>query len=152
MDQIEIINSDRIRPIIEAGIAEKIDISFCEKFDKYLCSEYPWERYSGRINWIKVKHPYKRFKWDTATIEETSTFLKTTCLKNYKEVCVIYEPDLPGLIVDFDYACKELENLTIFGWATRFVVAVKKNKIGKIELVQECFVEVDFSDWLTASC
>lgn len=152
MNKIEILNSVRIKPLIESGIVKKIDSIYSKEFDEYLCKAYPWERYSGRIDWKNVKKPYKRFKWDTATVQETTEFLNATCLKNYSEICVIYEPNLPALVGKYDYVCEELENLTIFGWTTRFLVGVRRDQFNVIHLDYECFVEVDFSDWLTASC
>ena len=150
MNQYEV-DSDRIKPLIEKGIAQVISSNYCESFDEYLCKEYPWVPYSDKIDWIKVEKPYKRFRWDNATVEETTNFLKTTCMKSFKEVCIIYGAKQPGIIVSFEYACKELEHLTIFGWATRCMVGVKRNKYNLVELDYNSFVEIDFADWLTAS-
>lgn len=151
MDIIET-DSDRIKPLIEAGTASLLDASYCKAFDQYLCDQYPWLPVTAySIDWKKVTKQYKRFWWNTADIEETTEFLKKTCMNKFQEVCIVYGAHQPGLVISFDYACRELENLTIFGWAVRFMVGVKKNKYGIVELEHECFVEIDFSDWLTAS-
>lgn len=145
-----IINDPRIKPLIEKGVAQILDSKYCETFNEYLCAEYPW-LYSGKIDWDNVQPSYKRFRWDNVDEEATTIFLKQTCLVNFNEVCIVYGAKQPGLIVTFEYACKELENLTIFGWSTRFVVGVERDKYGIISLANKCFVEVDFADWLTAS-
>lgn len=149
---IEILNNMRIKPLIKKGLAQVIDASHCRAFNDYLCAQYPWIKYSDKIDWDEVKKPYKRFKWDNATVRETTNFLKKTCLANFKEVCIVYGANRPGLIIKFDYACSELENLVIFGWATRDLVGIKRDKHGNPHLVHECCVEIDFSDWLTAPC
>jgi hypothetical protein len=147
---LEILTSERISPLIEKGILEIIDIKYCEAFDEHLCQVYPWVKYSDRIDWAIVEKPYKRFRWREANVEESTDFIKTTCLKNFKEVCIVYGADEYGLVVNFDYACEHLENLVIFGWATRFLVGVKRNIYGIVELDHDCFIEIDFADWLTA--
>lgn len=148
----KIVNSERIRPLIEQGVASVIDVSYCEAFDQYLCDYYPWVPVTAySIDWGKVKKPHQRFSWKTASVEETTEFLKKTCMNKFKEVCIVYGAHQPGLIVSFDYACKELENLAIFGLATRFMVGIKRNKFGIVELDYECFVEIDGIHWLTAS-
>lgn len=151
MDQEEIVENYRIKPLVEQGIAQVIEAKFCEEFDDYLCTEYPWIQFTDRIDWKKVEKPYKRLNWENANSKETIEFLKKTCLNNFNEVCIVYGANERGIIVKFEYLCKNIENLVIFGWASRAIVGVKRNSYGLAELVHECFVEVDFSDWLTAS-
>lgn len=145
-----ITNTDRIKPLIERGIASLLDAIYCEAFNQYLCDHYPWASYN--IYWEKVNKPYKRLDWQKANVEETTEFLKETCMGKFKEVCIVYGAAQPGLLINFDYACKDLENLTIFGWTVRFMVGIKRNKYGIVELEHGCFVEIDFADWLTAPC
>jgi len=144
------VDTDRIKAFIKQGTAEVIDYHYCEAFDNYQCEAYPWLGFSDKIDWEAVKKPYKRFSWQEATVEETTTFLKTTCLGRFKEVCIVYGAKQPGLVLGFADACENLEQLVAFGWATRCIVGVERDKYGLIKLNHECFVEVDFVDWLTA--
>ena len=149
----KIVDSERVKPLIKQGVASIIDAAYCEAFDQYQCDHYPWLPVTGYgIDWEKVTKPYQRLWWKTASVEETTEFLKKTCMSKFQEVCIIYGAHQPGLLVSFEYACKELENLTVFGWATRCMVGARRNKYGIVELDYECFVEIDFVHWLTASC
>lgn len=152
MNEIDTVENERIKPLITTGIAKIIDANSCKKFNEYLCAQYPWVGFSDRIDWDKVKKPFLRLDWQHANEEETTFFLKTTCLNNCDMIGIIYGAREKGLIVSFNYLCDHLENLVLFGWRTHFIVGARKNKYGIIELMYDCFVEVDFSDWLTASC
>lgn len=145
-----ITETDTVKKIVNQGNGELIDMKFCEIFDEYVSKNYPWTYY--KIDWEKVKGNYKIFSWSHADDVETEAFLKTTCIHNYDEICIIYGADEPALLVKREFAYKNLPNLTIFGWTTRYIVAVKRNQYGLIEIVPSCFIEVDFGDWLTASC
>ena len=145
------VDTDRIKPFIEKGMAQVIDYPYCEAFDAYLCAGYPWVGFSDRIDWEEVTKPYKRFSWREATVEETTAFLKTTCLGNFNEICIVYGARQPGLVLKFHDACENLEELVIFEWRTEFLVGVERDQYGLIKLNHECFVEIDTVHWLTAS-
>lgn len=127
MNSSEIVESERIKSLVEKGIAQVLDAKYCEEFDDFLCSEYPWQKYTDKIDWDMVKTPYKRFKWSGADVKETINFFQSTCMRDFDEICIVYGAKQRGLVVKFDYAIENLRSLTVFGWATRALVAVKRN-------------------------
>jgi hypothetical protein len=147
----DVLETDRIRPLLEEGIVKAVDASNCQAFDEYICQAYPWAQFTDRIDWSLVKTPYKRFSWREATAEESSDFIKTTCLKKFNEVCIVYGANKRGLLVDFNYTCQNLENLVVFSSATYFIVGATRNVYGLIKLEHDSFIEVDSVRWLTAS-
>lgn len=148
-----IVDLDMIQDIIAQGNAKIIDVEYCKEFNAYISNSYPWMPVTAsKIDWKKVSRPYKRFAWVNCTDEETQTFLESTCIDAFDEFCIVYGARQPGLLVSREFAYKNFPILTIFGWTIRFVVGVTQNKYGLIELNHNCFIEVDFIDWLTASC
>jgi hypothetical protein len=146
-----IVDQEHIKQFIANGLATIVDVKYCTLFDQYLCDNYPWMPITGySIDWSKVSHPHSRLRWQEADAERTLQFLQTTCLCNYKEICFVYGAKQPGLLVDIDFAFQNLNDLIIFGIATRFMVGVKRDKYGIIQLIHNCFVEAIPVSWLSS--
>lgn len=138
------------RDIIDQGIARTVSQDVCKLFDSYISQNYAWVMTGYRIDW--KKHPdCKRFNWLRSSDEETSIFLKNSCLSAYKKICVIYAANEPGLIVDFQYARDNLDLLTYCSCGVSFLVGIS-NETSDNEfptLIHHCFLEVDLSYWIT---
>ena len=148
---INTIDQERIKPFIAKGLAKIVDIQYCTLFNQYLCDNYPWFPITGySIDWSKVTHPHTRLRWDEADDEKTFQFLQTTRLRNYKEICFVYGAEEPGLLVDIDFAFKNINDLIIFGIDTGFMVGVMRDKYGVIRMINDCFVEALPVSWLTS--
>lgn len=149
------IEYETIKQQIDEGRAEIIEESYSKSFDEYVTHNYPWVSITGyRIDWQKVKGSHTRLQLDRATDEEIANFFKKTCLSAFKEVCIIYGAHEPGLLVKFDeYLWMNLWKLLPPGFGTKFLVGIKKNNFGHLELIKESFIEIDIdcSEWLTAS-
>lgn len=154
MEQFDI-DLETIREEINKGNAKIIASQYCAAFDKYVSNNFPWVPITGyRIDWSHVKGNFTRLNWDEADEEKTVQFFKKSCLNSFNEVCIIYGADEPGILVKFDdYLFKNLWRFLPPGFGTRFIVGAKQNSYGNIELVNECFIEIDndCSAWLTAS-
>ena len=146
-------NLECIQKIINEGNGIVLSEKYCTDFDDYLCNHYPWVPITAsKIDWEKVPGSYKRFNWVNISDKETEGFLRGTCIDEFDEVCIVYGARQPGLLVSREFAYKNFPVLTIFGWTVRFVVGVRRDQHGLIVLKHNCFVEVDFIDWLTSSC
>jgi hypothetical protein len=148
--KIYTIDQEELKTIRKQEYTEIIPAELCKKFNDFVSAQYPWVPVTAyRIDWEKLLS-YKRFQWDDASNEEIAKFLNTTCLSMFKEVCMVYSYREPGILVAFEFARNNLWSLTSNGWGTRFMVGVKRNSYGVAELVEDCFVEIDCADWLTA--
>ena len=146
------IDQEALKNIRKNEHTEVISIELCNKFNDFVSANYPWVPVTAyRIDWKKLPS-YKRFQWDDSSNEEIAKFLKTTCLSSFKEVCMVYAYDEPGLLVTLDCACNNLWPLTYHSPGTIFMVGIKRNSYGIPEIVDDCFVEIDCTDWLTAPC
>ena len=146
------IDQEVLKNIRKQEYTEIIPEELCKNFNDFVSIEYPWVPVTAyRIDWEKLSL-CKRFNWSEASNEEIAKFLSTTCLSSFKEVCMVYSYREPGLLITFEFARNNLWSLTHHGWGTRFMVGVKRNSYGVAELVEDCFVEIDCVDWLTAPC
>ncbi len=150
--KIYTIDQEVMKTIRNQEYTEIIPAELCHQFNDFISTQYPWVPVTAyRIDWEKLSL-CKRFNWSEASNEEIAKFLSTTCLSSFKEVCMVYSYREPGLLITFEFARNNLWSLTHHGWGTRFMVGVKRNSYGVAELVEDCFVEIDCVDWLTAPC
>ena len=151
--KIYTIDQEGLKNIRKKEYTEIIPIELCNKFNDFVSANYPWVPVTAyHIDWWKVSSECKRLAWYEASDEEIKKFLHTTCISQFKEVCMVYSYREPGLLVTLDFACYNLWPLTYHSNGTRFMVGVKRNAYGIVELVNDCFVEIDCSDWLTTPC
>lgn len=146
-----IVKQKYIKQIISQDVASVISSEISSKFNQYISQKYSWEFTGYRIDWSKHSF-YRRFNWQQNSDEDTASFLQSTCLCHFKNICVIYGANEPGLKVSFEYAKENLDVLMCHGFGTRFLVAVENNRFNyEPKLSYECFVEVDRNTWLTSS-
>lgn len=126
---------------------------YWEEFYKFRYDNYPFTEFSGyRIDWDNVKN-YKMASWGRLIVaaKHLREFLENTCINKFKEVAIAYGPREPILLISLEYICDH--NIQIFfedNWGACFIIGIKRNKYGIIELIKECFVEVACGEYLTA--
>jgi hypothetical protein len=89
--------------------------------------------------------------WDAVSDDQVAIFMANSGLSKYRRVCAIYSRNEPGVMVSFDYAKNNVDVLSCLSAGTVLLVAVDDRDRGEIQLVKNCFVEIDGSIWLTAS-
>jgi hypothetical protein len=143
--------SSTMEKLVAEGIASVVPIDVCQAFDKYISKAYPWEITGYRIDW--TQHAFhERVLWDFVSDDQVAIFMAHSGLSKYHRICAIAARDEPGVIVSFDYAQDNVDVLSCLSAGTLFLVAVDDRDHGDIQLVKNCFVEIDGSKWLTASC
>jgi hypothetical protein len=139
-----------IKQLVDQKVASIVPTDICKDFNEYISQNYLWQFTGYRIDWTKHSS-YERFNWLESSDEETSFFLQGTCLSRYKEICVIYAADEPGIKVSFEYAKENLDVLMCHTFGTRFLVAIDADNSNDsmLKLSFDYFVEVDRDYWLT---
>jgi hypothetical protein len=138
-----------IEKLVADGIASLVPIGIVQAFDDYVSQEYHWEVTGYRIDWPQYSC-HERLRWDAVSDDEVATFMANSGLSKYRRVCAIYSRNEPGVMVSFDYAKDNVDVLSCLSSGGIFLVAVDDRD--DIQLVNNCFVEVDGMSWLTASC
>jgi hypothetical protein len=139
-----------IEKLIGEGIASLVPIDLCQAFDEYISKAYPWETTGYRLDW--TQHAcHERVLWDAVSDDQVAIFMANSGLSKYRRICAIFARDEPGVMVSFDYAQDNVDVLSCLSAGTVFLVAVADRDCGEIQLVKNCFVEIDGSTWLTAS-
>jgi hypothetical protein len=139
-----------IEKLIGEGIASLVPIDLCQAFDEYISKAYPWEITGNRLDW--TQHTFhERVLWDAVSDDQVAIFMANSGLSKYRRICAIFARDEPGVMISFDYAKDNVDVLSCLSAGTVFLVAVDDRDRGEIQLVKNCFVEVDGSRWLTAS-
>jgi hypothetical protein len=139
-----------IEKLIGVGIASLVPIGLCQAFDEYISKTYPWEITGNRLDW--TQHAFhERVLWDAVSDDQVAIFMANSGLSKYRRICAIFAKDEPGVMVSFDYAKNNVDVLSCLSAGTVLLVAVDDRDRGEIQLVKNCFVEIDGSIWLTAS-
>jgi hypothetical protein len=137
--------------LLADGIASLVSIGLCQAFNEYISKAYPWEITGYRLDW--TQHAFhERVLWDAVSDDQVAIFMANSGLSKSRRVCAIFARDEPGVMVSFDYAKDNVDVLSCLSAGTVFLVAVDDRDRGEIQLVKNCFVEIDGSRWLTASC
>jgi hypothetical protein len=144
--------SSTMEKLVAEGIASLVPIGVCQAFDEYISKAYPWEINGYRLDW--TQHAFhERVLWDSVSDDQVAIFMANSGLSKYRRICAISARDEPGVMVSFDYAKDNVDVLSCLSAGTVFLVAVADRDLdrGEIQLVQDCFVEIDGSTGLTAS-
>lgn len=134
----------KIRKIIDGGLAEILDATYCHEFNDLVSQKYKW--FPTRINWEETGVKTSVLEWNKCTQIEVRSYIMDTSLKNFDYVGIIYSARQPGLVLDLKVAIDKLGSLSSdygFKYGVHFIVGARKNAFGILTIDNSCFIEVD---------